>query len=174
MNSRASYGSNSSIIDQALLQNDELRSLLGVAPEKKADLPGPHICSICCTIFSVMGAAFLVRARTSPRNCRTSVCLALQFLIHNLLSNDYEYIEIEGSKPDAAPAALTAGFLYLGTGIISIGFWIRGCYARRAAERSASASEHSSSASDPFLDISHGSSSGRNSAQNALLSSDGL
>ena len=63
-----SYGSNSSVIDQALLQNDELRSLLGVAPEKKPELPGPHMCSICCTIFSVMGAAFLVRARTLPRN----------------------------------------------------------------------------------------------------------
>ena len=62
--SRQSYGSDSSVIDQALLQNDELRSLLGVAPEKKPELPGPHMCSICCSIFSVMGAAFLVRART--------------------------------------------------------------------------------------------------------------
>jgi hypothetical protein len=61
------YESNSSIIDEALLKNDELRSLLGVAPEKKAELPGPHMVSICCTIFSVLGAAFLVRSARLAR-----------------------------------------------------------------------------------------------------------
>ena len=50
-----------SIIDDTLLDNDELRSLLGVKPAQKAALPGPHPCSVCCTLFSLFGAAFLVR-----------------------------------------------------------------------------------------------------------------
>ena len=93
-----------------------------------------------------------------------------QFLIHSLLSNDYEYIEIEGSKTEAAPAALTAGFLYVGTALISIGFWIKGCYARRNAEHAARP-DRQSSANDPFLDVAPVSGGSRSGASNALLSS---
>lgn len=128
----------STIIDDTLLDNDELRSLLGVKPAQKAVLPGPHPCSICCTLFSLFGAAFLVRACGSCSARRAPshpTCFHLpQFLIYNMLENDYEYLEVPGDRKAAAAGTMGAAITYLVTAAVSIAFWVRGCSVRSAAE----------------------------------------
>ena len=51
-----------------------------------------------------------------------------------MLENDYEYLEVAGDRKAAASGTMGAAITYLVTAGISIGFWIRGCTLRSAAE----------------------------------------
>lgn len=127
----------SSVIDDTLLDNEELRSLLGVKPSKPEELPGPHMCAMCCTLFSLFGAGFLVGAVrklvAGALLCTTPAPRPAQFLIYGMLVNEYEYLEISGDREEAASGTLGAAICYIVTAGISIGFWVKGCLARNAA-----------------------------------------